>query len=438
MTTKLLIALLLTNTLSCFALDVTVGYDDCIGTCANYIKAGNDAYYAIQTAFNRVRTAGKGKVTLQAGEYIVSTNLNMYSNTAFVGKGVDKTIIKLQNFAAPWKVGTLKRSGLLRAVFKNEQKCENVYVANMTLNGNKLQQNTDADSKYGRYGLFTEGCTNVYVDSLRVEKFQGYGFDPHGWKSAPGGPLYGKNLTIVNSIANDNDWDGFTLDQHNGIYMKNNTAYNNGRHGFNVVTGSFNVYIAEAYTSYNGYYYYEGTTGCGITIQNNQQYGTKGVSLVKSTLAYDNKGGVCTNDVFDVDILNVAVVTRRECFYFVDSRNFVVKNNLCNHTKIFRESNVQNITKVNNTVGMPGNTSNLKYSVHLSATSTDVATKDNILGNNMCASGVFSSQVCCLASCGTCGGTQCSSRVGGAEGCCQTQILGSKRSCNDFEPPCIL
>jgi hypothetical protein len=433
--------MLLTHTVGSLGFEVTVGKEDCIGSCVNYFKAGVDALPAIQEALNIVRTVGGGRVNIKQGEYIINGNIVMYSNTDLVGEGMDITTIKLKDFASPWKVGSRTRAGFLRSVYRNEQKCENLYVANLTLHGNKNNQNIDLDSQYGRYGYFSEGCTNVYLDSVRIEHFQGYGFDPHGWKKAPGGAMYGNNLTIVNCVANDNDWDGFTLDQTNGMFLKNNTAYNNGRHGFNVITGSFNVYITDAYTQYNGYYYYKGTTGCGITIQNNMLFGTNDVTVVNSTLAYDNRGGVCTNDVFDVMINNVSVVTRRECFNFANSRSFIVTNNMCNHTKLFREVNVTDILKSNNVVGFPqNNIPNISLNVTNGNATTDASGNDDIEGDEtraLCASEVFNKVVCCLAMCGSCGGSQCGSRPGGSSNCCQTQILASNRSCEFFEPPCI-
>jgi len=440
---KLLVALLLLYVVphnGNMLLEIVVGSDYCIGSCGNYHKASTDAYFAIQDAFNKIRAVGGGRVFIKAGEYNVGKNLNMYSNTELVGEGMDKTVIKLQDYAAPWKTNKTTRSGLLRSVFRNEGKCENLYVSNLTLDGNKKKQNTDLDSQYGRYGYFTEGCINVYMDSVRIENFQGYGFDPHGWKKATGGPMYGRNLTILNSIANDNDWDGFTLDQTNILFMKNNTAYRNGRHGFNIVTGSFGVYITEAYTQWNGYYYYKGTSGCGITIQNNMLFGTNDVVIVNSTLAYDSKGGVCTNDVFDVKIDNVGVMTRRECFNFANSRSFIVANNFCNHTKIFKEVNVIDILKSNNVVAT-NVTSPIATPNFINITYIDTNDNDDIQGEEdraLCSSGLFNTRVCCLATCGTCGGNQCGSRPGGSTGCCQTQILASNRSCDIFDAPCIL
>jgi Right handed beta helix region len=405
-----------------YALDVTVGKTDCVG-CLNYFKAGADAFPAVQAACEAVRKAGGGKVQVQAGEYIMSKNFQVFSNTHFAGAGMGLTTFKLVNRALPWKVGTSLNSGFLRAVYKSYNSCINVKISALTLDGNKVNQNTDSDSEYGRYGLFTEGCTNVYVDSVTIKNFQGYGFDPHGWKTAPGGPLYGKDLTIVNCISHDNDWDGFTLDQTDGMFVQNCFAYNNGRHGFNIVTGSRNVIIDTVRTHYNGHYYYTGAFGCGMTIQNNQNYGTHSVTVKNSLFEADKKGGVCTNDVFNIIIDNNNIKTQRPCISLVDTRDVSVTNNVCNNTNIIQKSNVINLTETNN-----------KY------VSSNVLTPTP----STCSSGNKNDEVCCLATCVNslgqpqCGGTGCGKLPGGASNCCSTQIIASARKCSDFPPPCIL
>jgi hypothetical protein len=55
-----------------------------------------------------------------------------------------------------------------------------------------------------------------------------------------------------------------------------------------------------------------------------------------------------------------------------------------------------------------------------------------------CAAGIASGNVCCKASCGTCGGNGCSSRSGGSAGCCGGTISTSARYCLDVGPPCIM
>lgn len=399
------------------ALDVTVGKTDCVG-CPHYYKAGTDAFTALQTALEDVRKAGGGKVTIQAGEYILSKNFEVHSNTQLVGAGMDDTVLKLKNRASPWRVGTSSRSGFLRAVYKNYNNCENILVSDLTLDGNKANQNTDADSKYGRYGYFTEGCTNLHVENVKIRNFQGYGFDPHGWKSAPGGPLYGKGLTIVNCVSHDNDWDGFTLDQTDGMVVSNCYAYNNGRHGFNVVTGSRNVVIDNVKTFKNGFYYYTGASGCGMTIQNNQNFGTNSVTVKNSNFDGDKRGGMCTNGVYNIVFDKNKISTQPACFRLENTWDISVTNNVCNHTNIIRQITVRNLTTFNNTV---------------STTSTT------------CSSGIQNNLVCCLGNCVNpttgqpqCGGTGCGSLPGGPSNCCQTQILASGRSCANHPPPCIL
>ena len=46
--------------------------------------------------------------------------------------------------------------------------------------------------------------------------------------------------------------------------------------------------------------------------------------------------------------------------------------------------------------------------------------------------------VCCSSSCGTCGGTGCSSRPGGGDNCCVNSILDSGMYCSDHVAPCII
>ena len=404
------------------ALDVTVGKADCAG-CPNYYKAGTDAEPAIRNALEAVRIAGGGKVQILAGEYILSTNFAVHSNTDLRGAGMDSTVLKLRNKAGPWKVGSRTSAGFLRSVYKLYNKCENIRVSHLTLDGNKANQNTDKDSLYGRYGLFTEACDNYYIDSVKIRNWQGYGFDPHGWKSAPGGAKWGVGLTVVNCVAHDNDWDGFTLDQTDDMVVQNCFSYDNGRHGFNVVTGSRNVVIENVRTLRNGHYYYTGDSGCGVTIQNNQNYGTNTVTVKNSLLEADKKGGVCTNGVFNIVVDNNNIKTRPHCVRLEKTRDVSVTNNICNNTNIIRQIDVINLTQANNRF--------------VASTSTTVPP-------GTCTSGIRNNEVCCASGCVNssgkpqCGGTGCGSLPGGSTNCCSTQILASGRKCTNFPPPCIL
>ena len=210
---------------------ISVGYDP----SSNIVipSPADDAKPYIQQALANVSAAGGGVVFVGQGNYTLSGQLFLGAATHLKGAGMDATFLRLVDNAAPWKVGTSSRSGFVRSHMMDDQQ-----VSEITLDGNKQNQRKDGDYGYGRYGLFTEGSQRVFFDRVRIQNFQGYGFDPHGWKSGFNGPVYGVNLTITNCISVNNEWDGFTLDQTYGIYLFNNTALTNGRHGFNLVTGS--------------------------------------------------------------------------------------------------------------------------------------------------------------------------------------------------------
>lgn len=55
-----------------------------------------------------------------------------------------------------------------------------------------------------------------------------------------------------------------------------------------------------------------------------------------------------------------------------------------------------------------------------------------------CATGVSDNLVCCVHSCGVCGGSGCSDRPGGKPGCCLSNVVASGRKCNDVGPPCVM
>lgn len=53
-------------------------------------------------------------------------------------------------------------------------------------------------------------------------------------------------------------------------------------------------------------------------------------------------------------------------------------------------------------------------------------------GSNNCVDAIVSGRACCPLSCEKCGGSGCE------DGCCQSDILASKQSCNDSKLPCVL
>jgi hypothetical protein len=398
------------------AYDITVGLTSC-PTCTNYYKVtGSDSKPTLQQAAKDLYTNGGGTITILPGTYTLNGQVEFFSNTVVKGSGMDVTIFKLVDFATPWVVGTSSASGLFRSVYKTYKSCHDISFIGFTLDGNKANQNTDANSEYGRYGVFTEGCKNILMDSVHIHDFQGYGFDPHGYKTKS---IYGSNLIITNCISNDNGWDGFTLDETNGITFTNNVAIHNGRHGINVVTGSTKVVISNCKTQDNGYFYYSGATGCGIMIQNNQLFGTNTVSVSNTVVSNDKKGGICTNDVFNIVMDKNTITTPTYCIGLINSHAITITNNACTSTKKVFISNTNTID-----VTESGNT--LSWVIPIKP------------ADPTCATGIISGKNCCAATCLNCGGAGCSLRDGGSNACCTANILAAGKMCSTVGPPCLL
>jgi hypothetical protein len=65
---------------------------------------------------------------------------------------------------------------------------------------------------------------------------------------------------------------------------------------------------------------------------------------------------------------------------------------------------------------------------------------ENCLGSAdpYCDRGIRNGSACCSASCGACGGSNCSSRPGGADACCSGRINSTGFSCTEGGPPCVV
>lgn len=55
-----------------------------------------------------------------------------------------------------------------------------------------------------------------------------------------------------------------------------------------------------------------------------------------------------------------------------------------------------------------------------------------------CAKGILSDGICCAASCGKCGGNDCGSRPGGPDACCRSTIAQAAVSCSGSKAPCVI
>jgi parallel beta-helix repeat protein len=333
---RVIIAVLFITTVS--ASTYTIGL---VQPC-DYLASSTDAKANValfQSVLTKIGAEGGGILKVKTGTYLLNKFLEVSSNTEIAGEGMFNTILKLADKSPSFIYGNSKKSGFLR-----NRAGTNLIFRDLTLDGNKLNQNTDSNSLYGRYGIFTEGSKNLLFDSVKVMNWQAYGFDPHGWKSAPGGPLYGENIRITNCIAENNDWDGFTLDQSHGYHVENCQSLNNGRHGYNFCTGTTNSVAINNIASGNGFVlsgkgYPSSTRVCGINIVNNQLYGTGKITITGNTLRDAKNAGVCLNDVFDITISNNKIYANPtahtyatkpySCMYFEKARTSTVSNNEC-------------------------------------------------------------------------------------------------------------
>lgn len=326
-----------------------IGYSDLITIGPNYYLVGiklkiedypsttiyninepNDStkvHSKIQEAIDNIIVNGGGIVHIKEGTYVLMRNLLVQGNrTHLEGDGIDKTIIKLDDFAPSFIIGDSKRSGFIRS-----RATSDFIVSNMTIDGNKNYQYYDDDSVYGRYGLFTEGCTNIWFDNVKVINFQGYGFDPHGWKTAN---ILGKYLTISNCIAENNNYDGFTIDQTYYAYIVNCISNNNGRHGYNIVTGAKFINLTNNIATHNGFYDPYGGSGCGYMVQNNQLFGTSDVTMNNNSAFHSKKSSLCLNDVYNVTFAENYINDSNYCFHFVKTRSSIIFNNICYAKKL--------------------------------------------------------------------------------------------------------
>lgn len=294
------------------------------GTAYNINKPSDPVHVndVMQRAITDIGNNGGGVVHFKQGTYVSIKNLFIYGHKIHLkGDGIDKTIIKLADYAPSFIIGNSRKSGFVRTRSSND-----LIVSNMTLDGNRNKQYSDEDHEYGRYGFFTEGSTNVWLDRVKVINFQGYGFDPHGWKSEG---IWGRYLTLTNCVAENNGYDGFTLDQSYYIYVDKCIANRNGRHGFNIVTGSKYVNITNSVAYFNGYADPYGGSGCGFMTQNNQQFGTSDVIYQYNTAIHSKKAGFCMNDVYNIRILNNYVNDTNICLHFYKARSTAITQNTC-------------------------------------------------------------------------------------------------------------
>jgi hypothetical protein len=209
----------------------------------NDSAAINAALKAANALYLKNPSAGPGTVALSAGTYIVSGTGNksdgaikLLTGTTLQGAGMGQTVLKV---ADNW-AGDI--TGVVRTPYGAVT--TNATVLNLTIDGNR-------DSTTGKIDGFFCGVrpgstlqdADITLDGVEIKDCSGYGFDPHEQTT---------RLTIENCVAHGNGLDGFVADFIiDGVY-RNNVAYDNDRHGFNVCTSSSDILLENNKAYDNG------------------------------------------------------------------------------------------------------------------------------------------------------------------------------------------
>ncbi|UVL01136.1 M10 family metallopeptidase C-terminal domain-containing protein [Pseudomonas sp. B21-048] len=219
----------------------------------NYGAKGDgitDDTAAIQSAIDAAAAAGGGQVYMPTGTYIVSGGeepsdgcLMLKSNVYLYGDGMGATTVKVADGS------DTKITGIIRSAYGEET--HDFGVSNLTIDGNRDSTTGKIDGWFNGYIPGEAGYdSNVTLDSVEIKDCSGYGFDPHEQTV---------NMVIKNSVSHGNGLDGFVADFLSNSTFENNIAYDNDRHGFNIVTSTHDFTMTNNVAYDNG--------GNGIVVQ---------------------------------------------------------------------------------------------------------------------------------------------------------------------------
>ncbi|GID03137.1 M10 family metallopeptidase C-terminal domain-containing protein [Pseudomonas sp. 008] len=205
---------------------------------------------AIQRAIDAAAAAGGGQVYVPTGTYIVSGGvepsdgcLMLKSNVYLYGDGMGATTVKVADGS------DTKITGVIRSAYGEQT--HDFGVSNLTIDGNRDNTTGKIDGWFNGYIPGQAGYdSNVTLDSVEIKDCSGYGFDPHEQTV---------NMVIKNSVSHGNGLDGFVADFLSNSTFENNVAYDNDRHGFNIVTSTHDFTLTNNVAYNNG--------GNGIVVQ---------------------------------------------------------------------------------------------------------------------------------------------------------------------------
>jgi parallel beta-helix repeat protein len=220
------------------------------GNAQKDMQAIDAAIKAANLAYTKNPSAGQVTVQLAAGTYAVTgdpTNpskggVELLSGVSLTGAGMGETVIRLvDDFNA-------RINGIVRTALTD---VSNVSVSNLTIDGNRAN-NTEHQAGFICGAKAPEGKvqSDITLSGVEIKDCTAYGFDPHEITY---------NLTIENCVAHGNGLDGFVADYIVGGTYKNNVAYDNDRHGFNIQNATSQLVLENNKAYDNG--------AGGLTIQ---------------------------------------------------------------------------------------------------------------------------------------------------------------------------
>ncbi|MDF2972628.1 MAG: hemolysin-type calcium-binding region [Microvirga sp.] len=247
----------------------------------------NAAVAAARAEYLKNPSAGRVTVVLPAGTLLVKGTadksdgaVSLLSGTALQGAGMGQTILKV---ADGW-AGDI--TGVVRTPF--DEVTTNVGLFDLSIDGNRDATSGKIDGFYtGVRPGSTQQDADIHVSRVEILDCSGYGFDPHEQTL---------RLIIENSVSHGNGLDGFVADYIvNGIY-RNNIAYGNDRHGFNVTTTTTGLLLE------NNIAYGNGSTGVVVQRGSENIPWPSNVAIVGGQYYGNQKEGILLNMADNVTI----------------------------------------------------------------------------------------------------------------------------------------
>lgn len=278
----------------------------------NDSAAINAAIRAASAQYLQNPSAGPVTVILPAGTFIVSGTgdksdgaIELLTGTILQGAGMGQTILKV---ADGW-AGDI--TGVVRTPYNEVTR--DAGLLNLTIDGNRDQTTGKIDGFYtGVRPGSTQQDADIHVSGVEILDCSGYGFDPHEQTI---------RLTIENCVSHGNGLDGFVADYIIDSVYRNNIAYDNDRHGFNITTTATNLLLSnnEAY----------GNGSAGVVVQRGSENipWPSDIQIVGGTYHDNAREGILTRMADDVTVDGATVYgNQRQGVRIEGSTDTTVKN----------------------------------------------------------------------------------------------------------------